>query len=56
MENAFNIRNPASPEGAQHLHYPTDGRNNLTQSLLYTKVLKISCNLLSTLLKVGLPR
>ena len=37
---------------SQHLHEPAVGQNHLTQSLFYKKVLTISCNLLSTVLKV----
>ena len=64
-KNAFNIPNPAYIKGAQHLLEPTyfffyfslltlslGGRNHLMQSLFFTNMLKISCNLLSTVLKV----
>ena len=33
-------------------HEPTCGQNHLTQRLFYSKMLTISCNLLTTVLKV----
>lgn len=35
----------------EHLHYPTAGQN-ITEILFYNEVLTISCNLLTTVLKV----